>query len=376
MDQASQFLTLSGHRDAAREYFDAGNWARVARHARAFHQVATGSEDASFVSFERVLMAKRRGGVLKDVELHLATNLTCDQGRVFSPDWRGDPLYEDYFRRRVFVHDGREAVIFAPAREVASGLDAIDLTHVWAHNWFHYLIEVLGLLADPQVAGDRGRILMNRSYLKGNFLSALEVLAPEHMARIVPTGAWGKVRCKTLLRPDGIWTPSHYHKDPDRDDHLHCGFSQPVAARAFYGKAWPGRRPEKSKIVIRRPESSVVRCINEDTLLEEATRRGYRAVSPEALTFRAQAALFYDADVIVGVSGAAFANLVFCRPHTRIVCARNEVSGNVTYAKLAEGFDLDFSYYDGTSRDVAVVKDHSTFEVDPTALLDMAESAG
>lgn len=238
------------------------------------------------------------------------------------------------------------------------------MTHVASHNWFHFLVEVVSLLAAPEVRETNLRLLVNRSVMSGNFGQALQVLGAECFDRFMPSADWGKVECKTLVQPDGVWTPSHYHNDPLRSDHLDCGFTDPKAAKDLYQKAWPKRSPLKTKIVIERLETSIERCTNQDAFIEHFRKAGFQVVSPESLSFSEQVELFYDADVIVGISGAAFANLVFCRPGTRIVCARSEESGSATYSKLSDGLDLDFSYYDAKGTGNSPIRDYARFGVD------------
>lgn len=107
-------------------------------------------------------------------------------------------------------------------------------------------------------------------------------------------------------------------------------------------------------------------------MIEAFEARGFLCVRPETLGLREQAALFHDADVIAGASGAAFANIAFCRPGTRVVCARSAQSGSVTYAALGRGFDLDVRLYDAPVVRTGAVRDHATFAVDVGAMLEAA----
>ncbi|MEH6522045.1 glycosyltransferase family 61 protein [Sulfitobacter sp.] len=372
MQSNSHFLALEAIREVAALRLDDGNWSDVEDYARAFYHVDSGGGDTDFVDFRATTISTTQSIEFANVDLHLGTNLISMKEQTFCPHWRADPQFFDHFRRRIFVHNGCDAMIFAPSRVVASGLEVIDLTHVWAHNWFHFLIEVVSLLAAPEVRESNLRILVNRSALKGNFLQALQILGAKYIDRIVPAGAWGTVECKMLVRPHGVWEPSHFNKDLSGTDHQNCHFSDPIAARAFYKKAWPTRRPKKTKIVIRRPKTSIARCLNEEAFIDYFVANGYSAVSPETLNFSDQVALFYDADVIAGISGAAFANLVFCRPETRIVCARNSKSGSVTYAKIAEGLGLNFRYHDGETNGDSAIPDFAVFEVNPEVMLAQA----
>lgn len=81
--------------------------------------------------------------------------------------------------------------------------------------------------------------------------------------------------------------------------------------------AWP------EKIYLRR--NSGVRNIKNSTVLESLlTAKGYMIVEPEKLTFLQQCQLFFHAKVIVSVSGAALANILFSPPGAKIFILINK----------------------------------------------------
>ena len=47
--------------------------------------------------------------------------------------------------------------------------------------------------------------------------------------------------------------------------------------------------------------------------------KGFELVATELLSFKEQVRLFSEADIIVGPSGAAFANIIFCQPGTKVI---------------------------------------------------------
>lgn len=61
------------------------------------------------------------------------------------------------------------------------------------------------------------------------------------------------------------------------------------------------------------------RLYNHDAVLRRLESLGFTAVTPETLTVAEQARLFHGADVIFGVHGSGFTNLVFCRPGTTLL---------------------------------------------------------
>jgi capsular polysaccharide biosynthesis protein len=59
--------------------------------------------------------------------------------------------------------------------------------------------------------------------------------------------------------------------------------------------------------------------LNEDELVDAFDRRGYEIVEPELLSFADQIRLFSEAELVVGLGGAAMFNVIFSPPATRVV---------------------------------------------------------
>lgn len=64
----------------------------------------------------------------------------------------------------------------------------------------------------------------------------------------------------------------------------------------------------------------VRRKYNEDELFEVIRKHGFEIVHPETYSFKQQVSIFNQADVIVGPTGAAFTNILFCHPGAIGIC--------------------------------------------------------
>jgi hypothetical protein len=93
----------------------------------------------------------------------------------------------------------------------------------------------------------------------------------------------------------------------------------PAATTEFFrGLRGGGRRDggAGARLFVRR--RSGLRCLrNEERLAELARERGFVVLAPEEMGDPEE--VFAGADVVVGAHGAALANLVFCRPGTRVL---------------------------------------------------------
>ena len=61
------------------------------------------------------------------------------------------------------------------------------------------------------------------------------------------------------------------------------------------------------------------RLLNEAEIVELSARQGFETVAPERLSMREQAKLFAEAEVVVGVKGAALSNIMFASPACRVI---------------------------------------------------------
>lgn len=66
------------------------------------------------------------------------------------------------------------------------------------------------------------------------------------------------------------------------------------------------------------------RKYNEESLFEVAKKYGFERLSPENYTFEEQMSIFSNADIIIGATGAAFANLLFAKPNSVAICLMGE----------------------------------------------------
>ena len=61
---------------------------------------------------------------------------------------------------------------------------------------------------------------------------------------------------------------------------------------------------------------------NENEIMDILKPYGFVSISPECLTFEEQVSLFHGAKWIIGGTGAAFTNVLFCSEGCKILCIR------------------------------------------------------
>jgi capsular polysaccharide biosynthesis protein len=87
------------------------------------------------------------------------------------------------------------------------------------------------------------------------------------------------------------------------------------------------------------------RNYNQHELSEIAESLGFTVIYPETLSFREQVELFYSARIIVGASGGAWANTLFCQSGSKgLTWTFPEYKGFCVYSNLAMVSGLELSY--------------------------------
>ena len=98
------------------------------------------------------------------------------------------------------------------------------------------------------------------------------------------------------------------------------------------------------KIFIDRSESEYSHCklINNNVIKKLLSKRGFKILQTGKLDFLEQVKLFHNANLVIGPHGAAFSNLVFCKPETKVIELRRSVAP-INFENLAIKNNLNYS---------------------------------
>lgn len=117
---------------------------------------------------------------------------------------------------------------------------------------------------------------------------------------------------------DEIWTvPQLHYVTPQQISPL---VKQPAALAALAGRLRAGQPmpPATRRLYVTRDAGLGRRLVNEAQVIALCREFGFEVVSPERLNLGEQAALFAAAECVIGVKGAALANIVFCPATARL----------------------------------------------------------
>ena len=111
-------------------------------------------------------------------------------------------------------------------------------------------------------------------------------------------------------------------------------------------KSKPSKKNYPKNIYIDRADSKsndayVRSLINDDEIKRFLIRKNFTLVRLGDLSFVDQVQYFNNADCIIGLHGAGFANLTFCKSNTKIIEFRTSKTGKM-YENLAKQNNLKF----------------------------------
>jgi capsular polysaccharide biosynthesis protein len=225
-----------------------------------------------------------------------------------------------------------------PVRDVAGSVGVLTTRGV--DNYYHFLTDVLPRLELLRRAGiEPDRYLVNRST---GFQR--ELLTGVRMAeeRTIQSSLSPHIRADELVVPS---LPDSHLRSPPwiatwlRDTFLPGGLAAPHR-RIYLGR---GNRKHTRRVE------------NEPEVLAALEPFGFESVDPGRLSVAEQIRLFAEAELVVGVHGAALTNLVFCSPGAAVIELFPPDYVNVCYWNLAssvEGIRYRYVVGDGMPKPV------------------------
>lgn len=261
-------------------------------------------------------------------------------------------------------------VVLRPLPQAARSIDeAIWLCGRASGNYYHWLTEYLPRLASlsrcPECTG--WPVLVDAG-LHPNLLAALRrCLPPGHRVLEVAAGERVSVARLLVLGPRA-WMPIDLQPGVAvrADDIL---FSPEVArfVRRSLGADVP--RAGRRRLFLRRGPAAQRTLLNEDEIERALVARGFEVVCPERLSLEQQVERFAEAEVVVGATGAAFANLMMAAPGCRALVLYYAGAPMQYFASLAQVLGVDLRYVHGRPvQGSHVIPYQRDFTVEPEAL--------
>lgn len=310
--------------------------------------------------------------VAEDVEGAPCCSALIAQGRAHIQDcFLHHPVAIVSDHRTVFWHSLEGNAVMQKSQ--ATRHDAGIMLFGWGtYNWYHWLLEGLpaAYLAErlpPEFAGLPLVIPAEIAQLQ-TFRDSLEVFRQDRAVIVLGSGLHRFDRLVVIDPPviepmnlrHGTWPRAGdyaFHRE------TLLGYRDAIRDRLGIGT---GRCDDR--IFLARGHGR--RSYNQDELLAIAERHGFRAVYPERLSFREQVETLSQSAFVVGPSGAAFANTLFCQPGTRLLSwLVPQYREFCCYTNIATAVGADLRYvFATTERPVKTSYDafSASYRIDPT----------
>jgi Glycosyltransferase 61 len=116
--------------------------------------------------------------------------------------------------------------------------------------------------------------------------------------------------------------------------------------REIYHRFYNLSRPKQgTRLYISRAGASYRKVVNESQVIDRLLGKGFTVVYPEQLSFEEQVRLFASAEIVVGLTGAAFNNMMFMHSGYPVVEFRLENdNSNLHYFSYASAHELPYYY--------------------------------
>ena len=120
------------------------------------------------------------------------------------------------------------------------------------------------------------------------------------------------------------------------------------------------------RIYLSRKKASNRRKFNEDEIIKILEKYKFITVFPENYSIIDQITLFNNAEFIIGGTGAAFSNLLFCNNSCKIICLTNYKIMISIFSTIASSFGFDLLYvYDENKVNANKINIHNSYKINP-----------
>jgi len=239
----------------------------------------------------------------------------------------------------------------------------IMLSGKFSLNYYHELYEILIkllLLAKVEIPAEVPLIIDEVVLRVPSFRQVFECLN-QSGREVLTIGPTEIVAFDTLYCFSAVNMIPPYKVD-FKDDGLHDLFFDLKLTLQMRNRllTFRSQRAFPKRIFLSR-KSSKNRQYNEDEVIALVSTFGFSVVCPEEYDLFDQMALFHGAECIIGASGAAFSNLLFCSEECRVICFVSRELNIPAFSTLAYALNCPMRYCLGTpdSKDL-----HAGYTVD------------
>lgn len=298
--------------------------------------------------------------ILTDVTIVGGTGTVIAKDFLLLDELKNDTEERLLFRYGPVKRTEKNKVLVAIDREKVEVPKAINLCGFAAANYYHFTMEILSRLDYLNGIEEvkNWPILVDSDVKKySQFIELLDVVRENREVIFVDESKQVKVSRLAQISMN-TWMPINVR---NRDMFK---ISDNVIAKSgidnIRNHVEQYMKPQtERKIYISRKNTKLSRIRNEEKLIPYFIEAGFEIVHTENLTYIEQIELFSSSKCVVGATGAALTNLIYCQPNTVVGCLIPEEYKFAIYSSIAYYIDAKvlFLNVDITSKHTYIAGD-------------------
>ncbi|WP_181044112.1 glycosyltransferase family 61 protein [Apibacter adventoris] len=231
--------------------------------------------------------------------------------------------------------------------------DIIDLEEAFflggngCWNWYHFLIEIISKLIFKDEIPTK-HIVFSNDILKHESMCKVVAMLLGNDYKITYLDVDKNYRIKRLYYINSIsYVPfnlkDNYKPFGIEDVYMHSDILVELKNK-LVGHLEIKDLNSPKKIFIKRKKYRLAK--NQDNLIEILKKHGFIDIFFEDLKLQEQMKIIYNAEFVIGVTGAAWANIMFANKNLKAICfMQDNFTTFSCYSNLANIFNVDLNYF-------------------------------
>ena len=216
----------------------------------------------------------------------------------------------------------------------------IYLSGTYDENWYHWLIEILPKLfiikEKIKKFDDYDIVISENIYHSSTHMQSLKLFASKN--NIISINPKYFYRTKHVIFVESPSISNRARKKIFTHDMLDGNFYQQIfkVFRQYIKNKLliNNNKHDNERVYLFRNQNK--RKFNQHAVIELLKKFNFKIVDLMKLKFDEQVLLFHNSKIIIGVTGAAWTNLIFCQKNTKgLLFCPNSVKGSTTFTNLA-----------------------------------------
>lgn len=290
--------------------------------------------------------------VIQDACVKSCSDLVYAENRVLHHDLINLPsdLLPEESNAKMRLDISRNIATYPRTQTTIHDLDCgFSILSQISSNYAHWLTEILpkAVLWGLRGEGTQVPILVDAG-LHPNIMRSLELAVPDHQPiLLIPKHQVVKVgRLHHLSSPGYVPYEPRCGSGPARSHGTFSAEALKLMAHTIKAKLGLHDHEPQNEVLYIHRNSGYRNALNQVELDTFVAQQGWKVIYPETLSFDEQVRTFHRASMVVGLTGAAMANLVFTRPGCRVGIMISTTPGTIYYYwhNMAEAMGVCVEY--------------------------------